>query len=393
MLPRMIARPGGRWRWTAAAAAAGVIAVAAVGIDAAVAGGSPPAPWCQAKPDAAWRSLTARHTVPLPQTTDAYPLALGPDARTFFAVVHTKQGFWGVAQVDALNGKVTPIKAFSKGHRGAAAGGEFDGRRLVWTVSFGTDLSGWSIWAWDSQTGHLQRLAIAPQDVALGGPVVRNGIAAWTRPVRASPGGPPFAFKPPSVVHIYDLRTGRDTVIRSRYASGPLLFAGRLIAWSVGLGPKGLRTKLHVASVTSGKRVATPRALRGVGTDFAGLDTDGHEVAYTTGRQGIGESLWWSPSLQQPAQRIARAPGRHTLDPPFQIGGRYLGIGMEPGLYVADTRVHRYVLVHSGWGSVFTGPHALLVSQPAPPRVQHYTRMRISVIPVRDVPAIPPCAG
>lgn len=391
MLPRMMTRPERQRRWGATVAAAGLAAVAAAGIDAAVGGGSPPASWCQAKPDAAWRSLSAQQTVPLPRTTDAYPLALGPDARTFFAVVHTKQGFWGVAQVDAVDGKVTPIKAFPKGHPGAAAGGEFDGRWLVWTVSFGTDLSGWSIWAWDSQTGHLQRLAIAPQDVALGGPVVWNGIAAWTRPVHASDGGPPFAFKPPSVVHVYDLRTGRDRVVRSRYASGPLLFAGRLIAWSEGMGRSGGHRKLHVASVTSGKTIATPPVLRTAA--LGSLDTDGHEVAYTTGHQGIGKSLWWSPSLQQPAQMIARAPGRHTLDPPFQFGGRYLGIGMEPGLYVADTRLHRYLLVDSGWGSVFTGPHALLVSQPAPPRVQRYTRMRISVIPVRDVPAMPPCAG
>lgn len=392
------ARERQRRRRLLAAGAIVLLAGLASGIGEAAGGGSPPRPvaqgggdhsssarWCQAATTPAWRSLLARHVVPLPRTTTVFPIALGDDGRTFFANVWSRH-FYGVARVDARTGKLQRIKAFPAPQRMSGTG-EFDGRWLVWTETRTAPAQGWAIWAWDSHTGRVQRLAssrIGSAETRFPA-AVRGGVAAWMRGLGGR-GDVDFFDRG---VKLYDLRTGRYTIVHGRFVLGPVLLGERLAAWAVGLGRRDdLHWKLRVVSAGSGKTVATPPALLAVGAHLYSLGTDGRQIAYTHLR-----SLWWSPSLRQPARMIVRARMRHWLDYPVQVDGSYLAFGMEPGVFVGDVRTRSYVEIESGYGSALAGGGALVVARPVEGASKALARMAISFVPLRDMPAMPPCAA
>jgi hypothetical protein len=326
--------------------------------------------WCLATPSAAWRSLTARHLVPLPKSVAVYPFAFGHD-HSFFASVHSRHGFSGIVRIDGDSGYMTEIKAFPHVPL-VQAGGGFDGRWLVWTVWPGQGEASvpWTIWAWDSRTGRIWKVGAARRhrdgawDRTWIDPDVRGGFAAWGQ-ARS--------------IHLYDLRTRHDLVIRPSHPGWPRLFAGHLAAWS------GSNSMTYAVSALTGKPVSVPRALRGVNS-LLGLGTDGHAIAYPKLK-----SLWWSPSLRQPLRKVLTARGSHWFDYPLHVGGGYIGLGMEPGLFVGSTRAHRYVRI-SRWGSVLAGRRALVVDEPASQSKSVYAPTRVAFIPLGDVPAMPPCA-
>jgi hypothetical protein len=74
-----------------------------------------------------------------------------------------------------------------------------------------------------------------------------------------------------------------------------------------------------------------------------------------------------------------------------QIGGRYVGFGIQPRVFIGDLRTRRYVAIngHGGWTRLdsksllvlyATGAKALDAVAP------------ISFVPLRDLPPMPACA-
>ena len=69
--------------------------------------------------------------------------------------------------------------------------------------------------------------------------------------------------------------------------------------------------------------------------------------------------------------KIVTARSHDHIDDSVQVGGRYIGFGIWPRLFVADTKTHRYVQIgrHGGWVQV--DDTTLLVAFGSPTKVIH----------------------
>jgi hypothetical protein len=320
--------------------------------------------------------------VPLSRTTSLVPWTLAHDGRSFFATVHSPT-FSGVARVSATKNVMTKIRAFPDPDNDQADGA-FDGRWLVWNEYHGfTDFNDFTTWAWDSQAHELRQIAATtrgPNGQFWEGPWrqpdVRRGLATWVQ------GSGPDDL---ADVHVYDLAAGRDRIIHTGHGQGSFLLSGHLVAWPESLG-RGAETRMRVASSVTGSPVPTPRALRTL-HGVSGLATDGRRIAYPNGPY---TALWWSPSLQAPPQKIVASQGANHIDNSVQISGRYIGFGIQPRVFVGDTKSHRYLEItnHGGWTRIDRTSLLILYATEST-RVDAVAR--ISFVPLRDLPPIPTC--
>jgi len=325
----------------------------------------------------------SRHVVGISRTTPLVPFALAHDRRSFFAATYSPH-FSGVAEIHARTNAVEHIKAFQD-PASDQAGGAFDGRWLVWAEYHSlTSLGDFTVWAWDSRSGRVTKIGAATRspdgqfwESPLRAPDVLDGIATWVQ--GTGPGGI-------AAVHAYDLRTGRGTVIHRGHAQGSFLFAGHRLGWPESPAP-GRVTRMRAASALTGKRVDVPQALRAL-DGVSGLATDGRRIAYPNASY---RSIWWSPSLRRKPRRVVTARSHDHIDDSVQVGGRYIGFGIWPRLFVADAKTHRYVQIarHGGW--VLLDDTTLLVAFGSPRKAIH-PRLRIAVVPLGKLPPTSACA-
>ncbi len=341
--------------------------------------------WCQAHLTAAWRHVLSHHVVPLSRTTSLVPFALAPDGRSFFADVRSRH-FFGVARIGSAPPAMTEIKAFPYSSE-SQADGSFDGRWFVWYEYRGfSSFDDFKIYAWDSHTGRVKRIGAATKGPngelwtsPWQGPHVRNGEATWTQ------GSGPDGL---TEVHVYDLRAGRDRVIHTGHTESPFLLAHRLVAWPE--SPKrGAYAQMFVANALTGKRVEVPPALR-VLRGISGLETDGRQIAYPSARF---RSLWWSPSLRAEPTEILAARGLNSIDNSVQIGGRYVGFGIEPPLFLADTKTRRYLEIERQYGYTELNANVLLVDYGNNTRKRLDFRSHVVLVPLRALPRMPACSS
>ena len=360
-----------------------MLALAAALVPASAAAPAPSPHWCKARPSAAWHRILARHVVPLSRTTRLVPWALAHDGRSFFGTVHSST-FSGVARISATSSAMTRIRAFPDPDNDQADGA-FDGRWLVWNEYHGFDsFNDFTTWAWDAQTRELRQIGAATRgpsgDFWQGPwrqPDVRHGIATW-----AQGSGPDDV----AAVHVYDLRAGSDRIIHTGHGQGSFLLSGHLVAWPESLS-RGAETRMQVASTRTGNLVPTPPALRGA-RGVSGLATDGRRIAYPNGAY---TSLWWSSTLRASPRKIISSRGSTHIDNSVQIGGRYVGFGIQPRVFIGDTKTRRYLKIaaHGGWTRidsrsllVLFGTGSDAVDPVAP----------IAFAPLRDLPPMPACS-
>lgn len=339
--------------------------------------------WCRARSNAAWRRVLARHVVPLSRGVSLDPWTLAHDGRSFFATVYSPD-FSGVARIDVRTGRITRIKAFPD-PTNYQADGAFGGRRLVWSEYHGFDsFDDFTVWSWDSWTGRLRRLGGTAQ--AANGrpwpspwrqPDVRGGIATWAQGV-----GPDGRM----AVHVFDLRSGRDLVLRVGHTQGSFLLADRVVAWPESRATGGV-TSIRAASALTGRLLPVPQALNAL-RGVSWLATDGRRIAYPN---ASFTSLWWAPSLRSKPREIVSAKGYDHVDNSVQISGRYVGFGIQPRLFVGDTKTHRYVQIsaHSGWTRL--DAKSLLVLYATGAKALG-ARAPIAFLPLRDLPRMPACS-
>jgi hypothetical protein len=323
-----------------------------------------------------------RHVVSLSRTVSLDPWALAHDGRSFFATVYSRS-FSGVATIDARTSRLTRIAAFADPAK-EQADGAFDGRWLVWSEYHGFDtFDDFTVWAWDSHTGEVRRIGAAaraadgePWPSPWRQPDVRDGIATWVQ------GSGPDGL---AAVHVYDLRGRRDRVVHHGRAQGSFLLSGHVVVWpeSPALGGP---TTMRVASTLTGRPLAAPRALRLL-RGVSGLVTDGRRIVYPNAAY---TSLRWSPSLRATPRRILTVGGSHHVDNSVQVGGRYVGFGIEPRVFVGDTRTHRYVQIASRGGWTRLDATSLLVLYATGSKALD-ARAPIAFVPLRDLPPVPAC--
>ena len=311
------------------------------------------------------------------------PIGLAGDGHSFFASIYSRK-FSGVGEIDARTGAITRIKAFPDPQFDQAWAAH-DGRWLVWNEYHGFDsFNDFTTWAWDSRTRKLEQIGAATRgpygrfwDSPWRDPDARDGTAAWVQGV-----GPDQLGE----VHAYDLRTGRDLVVRHGHPGGAFLLDHHVVVWAEASAP-GVPTRMHAASTRTGAAVRLPPAFRTL-RNVTGLHTDGRRIAYPDASY---KSLWWSPS---PGSNPYEAVGtRHLehVDNSVQVGGRYVGFGIQPHVFVGDTRARRYVEIaaHGGWTRVDS--RSLLVLFATGSKAL-FTHAPIAFVPLHDLPPIPACS-
>ena len=339
--------------------------------------------WCDAGPSAAWSRVLSHHVVGLSRTTSLVPLALARDGRSFFAELYSR-GFSGVVRIDARTSTVERIRAFPD-PKYDQAWGAFDGRWLVWNEYHGFDsFNDFTTWAWDTQTRKLRQIGAARRGPdgrfwtsPWHGADVRDGTATWVEGV-----GPDQLGE----VHAYDLRDSRDLVVRRGHPGGAFLLDGRIVVWSEASAP-GVSARMHAASVRTGARLRVPRALRSL-RNVTGLQTDGRQIAYPSGSY---KSLWWAATVRAKPYEVVGTHHLDHIDNSVQVGGRYVGFGIFPRVFVADTKLRRYVEVGRHGGLIYVDPTALLVSGGPTRKVLHPV-VKVSFVPLRDLPPMPTCS-
>jgi hypothetical protein len=338
--------------------------------------------WCKAESSAAWQRVVSRHIVALSKTTPLVPLAVADDGRSIFVAVYSSS-FSGVASIDATTGALTRIRAFPdpKFDQAAAA---FDGRWLVWNEYHGFDsFNDFTTWAWDARTRKLTQIGAATRgpsgqfwDSPWRGPDVHDGIATWVQGVGPNQLGE---------VHTYNLHSGRDLVVRHGHPGGAFLLDHHLLIWAEASAP-GIPTRMHAASAVNGASARLPRALLSL-RNVTGLKTDGSRIAYPDARY---KSLWWAPSPSAEPREVVPTRHLHHVDNSVLVSGRYVGFGIYPETFLADTTIGRYVELsnHGGWTIV--NHTDLLVVYGTTKKVLH-PLLRVAFVPLRDLPPMPIC--
>jgi len=331
----------------------------------------------------AWRRVLSRHIVARSRTVPLVPLVLAHDGVSFFASAYLPR-FSGVARINTRTGRLTKVKAF-RDRRFDQAWAAFDGRWLVWNEYHGFDgFNDFTTWAWDTQGRKLTRLGAAVRGPAgqfwespWRGPDIRDGMATWVEGVGPDQRGD---------VHTYNLRTGRDLVVRHGHPGGAFLLDHHIVVWAEA-SARGVPTALHAASALTGAPVRLPPALRTL-RNVTGLQTDGNRIAYPNASY---KSLWWSPSPRaQPSEAVATRHLQH-VDNSVQVSGPYVAFGIYPRVFVADTRLRRYVEVSTHGGSALVDSTDLLVTY-GPVKKALHPRLRMSFVRMHDLPPMPACS-
>ncbi len=338
--------------------------------------------WCKAKPNAAWESILDGRVVALSRRASVVPLALTNGAHSFFAEIYSK-AYSGVVRIDARNSRYTRIKRFSDPVNDQAAG-HFDGRWLVWAEYHSPyDLGDFTVWSWDSRSGRLRQIGAATRSPSgrfwpssWQAPVAHEGYAAWEQGVGLDELGD---------IHVVELATGRDRVVRRGHLVGPFLIDGPRVIWPESM-KRGALTVMRAADARTGKMTALPVALQKLrGAIWPA--SNGKSLMYATDNQ---TSLWWSPSLSVKAKRVFAGRTGSLLGIPFdEIWGRYTSFSIPLKTFVVDTVVGRYVRIYRG-GWAIVGPKALVLLEPSEKKESHAIT-DITFVPLNSLPPVPPC--
>lgn len=339
--------------------------------------------WCEARSGAAWQHVLSRHILALSRRTALIPLALANDGRSFFAAVYSRR-FAGMAKIDGRTGAVIRIKSFAdpKFDQASAA---YDGRWLVWEEYHGFDsFNDFSVWAWDARTRKITKIGSAARSPSgqfwespWRGPDVREGIATWVEGV-----GPDQLGE----VHSYDLRNGRDLVVRHGHPGGAFLLRRHLLVWAEA-SARGIPTTMRAASAVTGAPARVPPALRAL-RNVTGLQTDGRRIAYPDAQY---KALWWSAGPGDEPYEAVPTRHLHHVDNSVHVGGRWVGFGIYPDVYVADTKSGRYLQVSGRGGWALVSSDAVLVVYGTTKKVLHPV-LRMAFVRLRDLPPIPACS-
>jgi hypothetical protein len=341
-------------------------------------------PWCKAKPNSAWKRVLRGRVVPLSRRVSIGPIALANDGRSFYAEIYSK-GYSGVVKINALSGRYIKIKRFSDPVNYQVSG-DFDGRWLVWAEyhSLYDYLSDFTVWSWDSRTGLLRRIGRAKRSPsgkfwpsAWQAPVAHEGYAAWQQ------GACPDNL---GDIHVVDLATGRDRIVRRGHSSGPFLIDGHRVIWRESM-KRGALTVMRAADARTGRMVATPLALRKL-RGALWPASNGKSLLYATDDQ---TSLWWSPSFSVTPRRVYKGRKYSLLGIPLnEVWGRYTSFSIPLKTFVVDTVAGRYIRIFRG-GWAITGPNAFVLLTPSKKKADHAIT-NIYYVPLKSLPPIPPCS-
>jgi hypothetical protein len=257
-------------------------------------------------------------------------------------------------------------------------GAAYDGRWLVFAVVEGPLLSSpWTMYAWDSATGGTPRALVhSTVPAPYPHPVLYRGVAYWTEPVSAQR----------TELHMSDLSTGTDRVIREGTPYAPFLF-GSLLVWTETSGDDGAPIQVHVADAATGQPAALPREL---GTPLrrpAFVNADADRVVWAA-RTPTG--LWvWRRGAAAPVTILSRTASGQNLQWP-QVAGDLVAWDNGVAQFVADLRTGSYAQLTQHGGSTMLAADALLVGYPPAEKGAHPVA-EASIVRPSTLPPLPRC--
>jgi hypothetical protein len=329
----------------------------------------------------AWKKVLSDGVVNFTPRADVAPLALANNGRYFYASLHSKE-VSGIARIPAKGGRYELIRRYPDPTNDGALG-SFDGRWLVWDEYHSLNgLDDFAVWSWDSQSGRLRQIGKAtrsPSGEFWPSPWrqadVRDGFATWAQGV----GEDGLAD-----VHVVDLASGRDRIVRRGHLQAPFFVPGQIVVWPESMKP-GALTVMKAADVRTGRPAAVPIALRHVRGALVPV-TDGRAIAYASDRW---RSLWWSPSLETAPRRVFVAPKGDYIQNWVHVAGRFVSFTVWDRAYLADAQSGRYLEVSPG-GETVLGTTSLALSKPPTTKTAHPITDLV-FLRLKSLPPIPPC--
>jgi hypothetical protein len=284
----------------------------------------------------------------------------------------------GIGQLDMTTGKLTTISRYGPDVSGMGAMG-VDPPWVVWQESDSqTNLSDWTIHAWNLTQSSGRLLATSPPISVAGQqpePVVSNGVAAWAQPV-GSRGRYEIAQ-----VRAVVLSTGRMFTLDAGRVSSPV-YAGPYLIWGKidGAGHYLLR----VIDAVGFKPVATPAPLRSPEplTYLAG------SPQYLAWSSGDLNTLTVWPIGTDRLLRFTQSNSGHSFQF-MQLAGHFVVWYTGTGTSVLDLRTGD-AFDYNGSAAV-SGNTIAVEEQVSQPPKGSYASVRISVLPVAAMPSIRGC--
>lgn len=253
----------------------------------------------------------------------------------------------------------------------------FDGRWLVFSVQEQPGAGGAAgFYAWDSTAGRPAHSI--GRSSADGGPapgvVLLHGHAFWTAAVSGTA----------SRLHMTDLATGRDSVLRDGTPGGPFRF-GDLVGWTE-TDPRDGGVLLAAADAGTGAAVPLPPELAGPVALPAVVNGDEQSFVWTAGQRLLRV---WRKGAPAPTTVMARPPAGSRVEWP-SITGDLVGWDDGDAMLVADLRSRSYTQVTPAAGSVAARDGYLIVGSASADKARHPIH-DWAVVRSADLPPLPGC--
>lgn len=260
-----------------------------------------------------WAAALDSRTVDLPNGTTFGLTALAGDA-VFGQFDSARRK--GVGELNLRTGRLTTIASFPRAAGGLGAMA-VDLPWVVWEqLDSSTDVSDWSVHAWNERTGTASTLAtstLGNGSHVLGQqpiPVIDHGVVAWAQPASGIPGHTEAQLR------TVDLTTGRSRVLAAGTISSPV-YAGRYLIWAQITGA-GAGASFAAVDAHTQAAVQLPPQLRTPGS-IGYLAGSPQYLAWSAG-DGTSMKVWRIGSQRY---RQFTQDGRHQFQF-LQMAGHYV---------------------------------------------------------------------
>ena len=333
--------------------------------------------FCTVAQPSIWKQAFSRGEIATGAGESMIPFAISSTSGSLFASDYSP-AWYGVVVYDGATGVRTRVAVLPPDDQVLA--GAFDGRWLVWTeLHSQTTYFDWTLYAWDSKTNRVVRLADAARQNGelitgpVAWPVVKDGVASWSQAISSSV----------SELHLYLLSTSQDRVIATGTVSDPV-FVGSWLVWDH-LDAIGKRSVLAFADARTGQSTTGPSALLNV-LNPTMLVGNGQSLAWAS--SGLQELWVWRTAWKAPMRMIGSPNSEYAEYP--NIAGDIVTFDGVSGAWAADLRSSSITKLSPEAGSVVAGGVSVAYYVAAPSTVKSsHPGLRVFLTEVRLLPPLP----
>lgn len=309
-----------------------------------------PANFCKADRPADWTKAEQEGELPQREGESIRAAAVAADGSRVFSIIDTPDSSSLVMDTGGKRTKVFAVADKEKSQLGTV---RFDGRWVVFEHLLGFDIDAtWELYAWDTEHPKTKPERFAKR--AQGSPSVgffrfdvEDGRVTWMQP---------RTFEKRDI-HLYDLKTAKNRVIKKKMIFGPMLSDGSLI-WQQEGADKVVR--LAGMEVDSGKEVEIPEQVQAAGGSFD-IVTDGTTWAWNS--PDFSKLYAWRDGWETSVKVRDEGAGNH-----FQylaLSGDLLTFADDHATFAADLEQHTYSQLTKSYGGAVAEGDTIAINFPA----------------------------